>query len=89
MFLETLGQEGLREMALQNVHKARYAACRPDRHGSPASSSASAAPSSTKFVLDLPKPAAAVAAALKAKGILGGLPLGRFVPGARNALLSR
>ncbi len=85
MYLETLGKEGLREAALQNVHKAHYAAAVLTKiRGVKLRFSGAFF---NEFVLDLPKPADAVAASLKAKGILGGLPLGAFVPGADNALL--
>lgn len=85
MFLETLGREGLREMAWQNVHKAHYAADALTRLTGVKLRFSGAF--FNEFVLDLPKDAAAVAAALKAKGILGGLPLGAFEPGADKALL--
>jgi glycine dehydrogenase subunit 1 len=85
MFLETLGREGLREMALQNAHKARYAAAELTRI--PGVRLRFSGAFFNEFVLDLPKDAAAVADALKAKGILGGLPLGTYEPGAGRALL--
>ena len=85
MFLETLGHDGLREMALQNMHKARYAAGVLAKV--PGVKLRFSGAFFNEFVLDLPKDAAAVAAALKAKGILGGLPLGAFEPGLANALL--
>jgi glycine dehydrogenase subunit 1 len=85
IYLETVGQAGLREIASQNVQKAAYAAERL------------AAVSGVKrrftgktfneFVLVLPKDAAAVAGALKAKGILAGIELAPFYPELPNALL--
>jgi glycine dehydrogenase subunit 1 len=86
MFLETLGHDGLREMALQNMHKARYAAGVLAKV--PGVKLRFSGAFFNEFVLDLPKDAAAVAAALKAKGFLAGLPLGVFEPGLPNALLT-
>jgi glycine dehydrogenase subunit 1 len=85
MFLETLGRDGLREMALQNVHKAKYAASVLTKI--PGVKLRFSGSFFNELVLDLPRDAAAVAAALKAKGILAGLPLGGFEPGAEKALL--
>ncbi len=85
MFLEALGHDGLREMALQNMQKARYAADRLGLiHGARVHFTGKFF---NEFVLRLPRDAAAVSAALQAKGILAGLPLGTFYPELRNALL--
>ncbi len=85
IFLETLGHDGLREMAMQNLHKARYAA---DRLSALAGVKLRFSGAFfNEFVLDLPKPVAAVAAALQAKGILGGLPLQPFYQDMDRALL--
>jgi glycine dehydrogenase subunit 1 len=85
MFLETLGHDGLREMAAQNLHKAHYAAGRLSRIAGLKLRFSGAF--FNEFVLDLPKPAAAVAAALQAKGILGGLALQPFYPEMDRSLL--
>jgi len=85
MFLETLGHDGLREMAVQNVQKAAYAASILGRikgvklrfRGR----------FFNEFVLELPKDAAAVNAALKAQGIIGGLSLRDAYPELGNCVL--
>jgi glycine dehydrogenase subunit 1 len=85
MFLETLGEKGLREWALQNVHKARYALNELGRlkgvhlrFGGPVFN---------EFVLELGKDWAAVETALRAAGIVGGYGLGRDYPELKNAVL--
>jgi glycine dehydrogenase subunit 1 len=85
MFLETLGHDGLREMAVQNVHKARYAAAR--LAALPGVKLRFSGAFFNEFVLELPKPAAEVAAALQAKGLLAGLPLGSYYKELDRALL--
>ena len=85
IFLETLGQKGLREMALQNMHKTRYARERLTRI--PGVKARFSGPVFNEFVIDVPGDAAAVADGLKAKGILGGLALGAFDPEWKNGLL--
>jgi glycine dehydrogenase subunit 1 len=85
MFLETLGHDGLREMAAQNLHKARYAAGRLAKIAGV--KLRFSGPVFNEFVLDLPKPAAAVASALQAKGLIAGLPLQPFYSGMDKALL--
>jgi glycine dehydrogenase subunit 1 len=85
IFLETLGQAGLREMALQNMQKARYAASLLTKVR--AVKLRFTGPVFNEFVLDLPNVASAVAEGLKAKGILAGLALGAFYPELRNGLL--
>jgi glycine dehydrogenase subunit 1 len=85
IFLETLGHDGLREMAVQNMQKAAYAAetlakvkgVRLKFSGR----------FFNEFVLELPKNAQAVLDALKAKGILGGLALERYYPELRQDVL--
>jgi len=86
IYLETLGRRGLRETALQNAHKARYAASVLARV--PGVKLRFSGAFFNEFVLDLPGDAAAVAAGLQAKGILAGLPLGPFEPGLEKALLT-
>jgi glycine dehydrogenase subunit 1 len=85
MFLETLGEKGLREWALQNVHKARYAQGELGRikgvklkFGGPVFN---------EFVLELGKDWAAVDMTLRAKGILGGYGLAREYPELKNSVL--
>ncbi|HXI03805.1 MAG TPA: aminomethyl-transferring glycine dehydrogenase subunit GcvPA [Candidatus Saccharimonadales bacterium] len=82
--LSLLGGEGLHELALQNHHRARYAAerlsalrgCRL----------AHTAPFFNEFVLELPSDPEEINRALLRKGILGGLPLRRAFPGGPEEL---
>jgi glycine dehydrogenase subunit 1 len=85
MFLETLGHDGLREMALQNVHKARYAAGVLGRIAGV--KRRLSGPVFNEFVLELPKDVAAVNARLKAQGVIGGLELRPFYPELGNSAL--
>ena len=85
IFMETLGKQGLREMAWQNAQKAAYAA---DRLGAvPGVKKRFSGPVFNEFVIDLPKPWAAVDAGLREKGLLGGFGLGSAYPGLENAVL--
>ncbi len=85
IFLETLGKQGLREMAWQNAQKAAYAA---DRLGKiKGVRKKFGGPFFNEFVMTLPKPWAAVDAALKAKGLVGGYGLEGEYPGIGNAAL--
>jgi glycine dehydrogenase subunit 1 len=85
IFMETLGKQGLREMAWQNAQKAAYAA---DRLGAvPGVKRRFSGPAFNEFVLELPKPWAAVDAALKAKGLIGGYGLEPAYPELKNAVL--
>ncbi len=85
IFMETLGKQGLREMAWQNAQKAAYAA---DRLGAvPGVKKRFSGPVFNEFVVDLPKPWAAVDAGLREKGLLGGFGLGSAYPGLENAVL--
>jgi glycine dehydrogenase subunit 1 len=78
MFLETLGAEGLREISLQNMQKAAYAAdilakikgVRRKFSG----------PIFNEFVLEFPKDVRAINASLKDANIVGGLSLREFYP---------
>jgi glycine dehydrogenase subunit 1 len=85
IFLETLGHDGLREMAVQNVQKADYAAGRLARI--PGVKRAFAGRSFNEFVLVLPKDVRTVNAALLSKGVVGGLALAGTHPELGNAAL--
>jgi len=71
IYLETTGQTGLREIALQNVQKAAYAAGR--LAAVPGVKLRFSGKTFNEFVLQLPKNAAEVCKALRAKGLLAGL----------------
>lgn len=73
IFLESLGKDGLREMAWQNAQKAAYAL--DALTAVPGVRRRFSGPVFNEFVLEFPKPWAKVDAALREKGILGGLGL--------------
>lgn len=85
VFLSSLGRRGLREMALQNLHKAHYA--RKTLAAIDGCSIPFGAEIFNEFVLQLPADAQVVADRLEGRGIIPGLPLGRFFPDLRNSLL--
>jgi glycine dehydrogenase subunit 1 len=78
IFLETLGHDGLKEMACQNIHKTRYAQAELGKvkglkvkfAGRPFN----------EFVVEFAKDWATVDAALRKKGIIGGLGLAADYP---------
>jgi glycine dehydrogenase subunit 1 len=86
IFLTVYGKEGIRELALQNLAKAKYAA---DSFG--------AAPDAKllfggtarfhEFVLQTAEPAESVSERLLEKKIIGGLPLAKWYPELGNATL--
>jgi glycine dehydrogenase subunit 1 len=85
IFLETLGREGMREMAYQNVQKANYAldalatikGIRRKFSG----------PVFNEFVLEFEGGYAQVEEHLLSRGIVGGLPLASFYPGLKDCAL--
>jgi glycine dehydrogenase subunit 1 len=85
IFMETLGKQGLRELAWQNAQKAAYAA---DRLAAiKGVKKTFTGPFFNEFVIELPKPWAAVDAGLKAKGIVGGYGLQADYRGLDRAAL--
>jgi len=85
IFMATLGKQGLREMAWQNVQKAAYAA---DRLAAVRGvKKVFTGPEFNEFAVALPKPWPVVDAALKAKGLIGGYGLEPAYPELRNAAL--
>jgi len=82
IYLETMGQNGLKEMALHNFHKAHYAADRLARlKGVRKKFSGKFF---NEFVLEFPKSIQGLNGYLKGKGIIGGLDLGSFYPELGN-----
>jgi glycine dehydrogenase subunit 1 len=75
----------LREIASQNIQKAAYAAAR--LAAVPGVKRRFSGKTFNEFVLELPKNAAAVAIALKAKGILAGIELAPIYPELPHTLL--
>ena len=74
IFLETLGHDGLRELAWMNTQKAHYAAdvcCQVE-----GVTQTYEGEFFNEFALTFPKPWVDVAASLREKGIIGGLGLG-------------
>lgn len=85
IFMETLGKQGLRELAWQNAQKAAYAA---DRLASIRGVKKKfTGPFFNEFVIELPQPWAKVDAGLKAQGLVGGHGLGTDYRGLENAAL--
>ncbi|HHW15243.1 MAG TPA: aminomethyl-transferring glycine dehydrogenase subunit GcvPA [Firmicutes bacterium] len=83
--LSLLGPEGLRELAELCLQKAHYAA---ERLGAlPGFGLVFAGPFFHEFVVRTPGPAEKLVERLAGRGILPGLPLGRFYPEFANALL--
>jgi glycine dehydrogenase subunit 1 len=85
IFMETLGKQGLREMAWQNAQKAAYAAER--LAAVPGVKRRFAGPVFNEFVLELPKPWPAVDAGLRGKGLVGGYGLAAAYSDLKNAVL--
>jgi glycine dehydrogenase subunit 1 len=85
IFMATLGKQGLRELAWQNVQKAAYAADRLTAVRGV--KKIFTGPVFNEFAVALPKPWPVVDAALKAKGLIGGYGLEPAYPELRNAAL--
>jgi glycine dehydrogenase subunit 1 len=85
VFLETLGKEGLREMARQNAHKARYALERLTAVKGVGRKFGGGV--FNEFVCEFPKDWEELDPALKERGILGGIGLGRDYPELRRCAL--
>jgi glycine dehydrogenase subunit 1 len=86
IFLTVYGKEGIRELALQNLAKARYAA---DTLGSlpDAKLLFKDTPRFHEFVLHTDEPVETISARLLEKKIIGGLPLAKWYPELGNASL--
>ncbi|MBE3124418.1 MAG: aminomethyl-transferring glycine dehydrogenase subunit GcvPA [Acidobacteria bacterium] len=85
IFMESLGKQGLREMAWQNGQKAAYAA---DRLGAVSGVKRKfSGPVFNEFVVELAKPWPAVDAGLRGKGLIGGYGLEPAYPELKNCAL--
>jgi glycine dehydrogenase subunit 1 len=85
IYLVSMGPQGLREVALQNLRKAAYA---KDRLGkAPGCSLRFGGPTFNECVVRTKKKPAALLAQLRKKQIIGGLELGRFYPELADCLL--
>ncbi|EPZ48970.1 aminomethyl-transferring glycine dehydrogenase subunit GcvPA [Alicyclobacillus acidoterrestris] len=85
VFLSYMGKQGMRELAVQNYHKAHYLQKR--LLDLPGIEAVFAAPFFNEFVIRLPRPAADVQAALLARGILFGFDLRESHPELGDAVL--
>ncbi|MGB9604890.1 MAG: aminomethyl-transferring glycine dehydrogenase subunit GcvPA [Bryobacteraceae bacterium] len=80
IFMTALGKQGLRELAEQNLAKAHYLAARLEPRFR--------APFFNEFVVRCNgRPPESINRALAARGIIGGLPLGRFYPELGDSML--
>jgi len=77
VFLTVYGKEGMKDLAVQNLAKAKYAA---DTLGKGVKVLFDGAPRFHEFVLDLGKDAEAANTSLLDKRIIGGLPLAKWYP---------
>jgi glycine dehydrogenase subunit 1 len=77
VFLTVYGKEGMKDLAVQNLAKAKYTA---DTLGKTNKVLFSGAPRFHEFVLDLGKDAEAANTKLLEKKIIGGLPLAKWYP---------
>lgn len=80
VYLAAMGPQGLAEVAEQNLQKAHYLAGEMAKLPG-VSLRYPHTPFFNEFTVDTAKDPEAVNSALKAKGIMGGLPLGRLLPG--------
>jgi len=85
VYLATVGSKGLRAIASANVERARQLAQAVS--AIPGFSIAHSSPFFNEFCLRTPSPAEDIAARLRERGILAGLPLSRFYPELTNMLL--
>ena len=85
IYLALMGKSGLRELAVHNHAKASYA--RERIAAARGCSIPWPAPIFNEFVVRLPVPAVEAAGVLAADGIVAGIPLSRYLPGAERDLL--
>jgi len=85
IYLVSLGPQGLREVALQNLRKAAYAKDRLAKV--PGCSVRFRGPTFNEFILRTQKKPAGLLAKLRKQQIIGGLELGRFYPELADCLL--
>jgi glycine dehydrogenase subunit 1 len=85
IYLAALGKTGLRDVAAHNL--AKTAELRAAVTAVEGVSLRFAAPSFNELVVRVPLPAASVLAGLQARGVIGGLDLGRFYPELADCIL--
>ncbi len=85
IYMETMGRQGLQEVAMQNAQKASYAKQKiSEIEGF---SILFSAPTFNEFVVRGPKPATNILEQVREKGIIGGLALSRYYSGRDNEFL--
>ena len=85
IYLSLLGKQGLQEIAMLNFNRTEYAKKRlAQLSGVKLKFNA---PTFNEFVVELPKPANSVLAALQKDNIFGGIDLGRWYPNLINCIL--
>ena len=85
IYMETMGKQGLQEVAMQNAQKAAYAAkqiAAIDGYSMPFTS-----PTFNEFVVRGPRPASEILESVREKGIIGGLALSKYYGGHDNDFL--
>lgn len=85
MYLSLLGKSGMRKLALQNISKTEF--LKNALEMEPEFKLRHSGSTYNEFVLELPVDSTSFLAALKARGILGGIPLKRFQEGDQKAVL--
>jgi len=85
IYLSTMGPQGLREVAIQNVQKAAYAAQRIA--GVPGFTLRFSGPRFNEFVVRAERPVKEILSCLRERRIIGGLALERFYPELRDSFL--
>ncbi len=85
IYMETMGKQGLQEVAMQNAQKAAYAAKNIGEIDG--FSLAFDSRRFNEFVVTSPRPASEVLENVRAKGIIGGLPLSKYYAGRDNDIL--
>lgn len=84
IYLACMGPDGMKEVAMQNINKAHYLADGLSKiKGVKVRYNA---PFFNEFVIDTDKDAEEINNALKEKGFMGGLPLGRMIKGDKGML---
>lgn len=85
IYLSIMGKQGMREVALRNLHKAEYAAARITAGGR--YRLRFSGPKFNEFVISCPQDPALINRRLIEHKIIGGLPLGRFYPELEGSML--
>ncbi len=85
VYLARMGGKGLQQVATVSTQRAHHLAAAAGQR--PGYRLAFDVPFLWEFVLRCPRPADEVAAAMQEKGVIAGLPLGRFHPRLRDCLL--